>query len=57
MPLPIHNSNLTCLFQKQRLDRVRQKLSKLSDSEKLEFMKLKAERKAQKNKSINDTIP
>lgn len=44
-------------LQKQRLENVRQKLSKLTDAEKLEFMKLKAERKAQKNKSINDTIP
>ncbi|XP_070494780.1 probable basic-leucine zipper transcription factor K [Chironomus tepperi] len=42
--------------KKKRLDNVREKLSRLTDEEKMEFLKLKAQRKAQRNnKSINDT--
>lgn len=45
------------IAQKQRLENVRKKLSNLSEADRLEFLRMKAERKAQKNKSTNDTIP
>lgn len=43
--------------QKERLEKIREKLSKLSEAERMEFMRLKAELKAQRSKSINETIP
>lgn len=55
-PLNLRCENILFL-QKQRLEKVRQKLLNLTEEEKLEYLKLKAERKAQKSKSINDTIP
>lgn len=45
------------LEKKKRLENIREKLSRLSDEEKMEYLKLKAQRKAQRSKSINDTIP
>lgn len=59
---PFSDVNLSFSFlflQKQRIANVRSKISKLTEEEKLEYMKLKAERKAAKVKlnSINDTIP
>jgi hypothetical protein len=51
--ISLHSVNKS--FQKQRLDNVRQKLSKLTETERLEYLRIKAERKALKNKSINDT--
>lgn len=56
-PIKLTMWKLFFILQKQRLENVRQKLLNLTDAEKLEYMKMKAERKAQKNKSINDTIP
>ncbi|KAG5678500.1 hypothetical protein PVAND_008167 [Polypedilum vanderplanki] len=43
--------------KKKRLENIREKLSRLSDEEKMEYLKIKAQRKAQRSKSINDTIP
>ncbi|CRK96097.1 CLUMA_CG009532, isoform A [Clunio marinus] len=45
------------LEKKKRLENIRNKLSKLSDQERLEFLRMKAERKAKKSVKRNDTIP
>ena len=45
-------------FQKRRTEALREKLAKLSDEEKLEFLRIKAELQAKKKGAKNnDTIP